>query len=790
MIAAELDKLRSLVRALVHGDADADDLLQDAALAALEHPPQLDRPLRPWLATVIRNTWRSRHRAATRRLAREAATAVATLESDDPIDRARLLERLTSALVALEEPFRTTVIRRYLDEQSAADIARDLGVPAGTVRWRLKEGLERLRVALDDRAPRKRWMLGLAPAMSKGVTIMKTKTTVAAMVALALLIGGVVVVIVGRTPAAQNSSQTQRPAALPDVKAAPGLEAKAAPALPPGQARATVDPSDKPGGAIGGRVVNWSTGDGVEGAELTFAGDAGAMTVHAATGGRFELAPAAPGKFVLVTATAPGFLPYAPEYLHSNIVAVTAKERGVDGITVFLYPALDYNGTVVDAAGKPVAGAKVRVAGTPEAAQVLDKIQSEWTSDGEGKFVFHAVDDAVLEAVHGKQRGWARLNGKVAVSHQLVIKLGDYPARDHTIEGRVIDGTGKGVPDVVVRAFADDKELDSPPRAPGFATSGPEGEFVIGGLDHTPYEIDADADGYAPTQVPNVPGGTKGLEVTLATGEVLAGVVVTPKGDPVPAFSVVAFKREGAERNLITAKSIVEPGGKFELHVPKGDYDLVASASGWAPSKKTAAAPSRDVRLAVSEGATVRGTVKSNVDGSPLQYARVMLETPSGGASVTPSNAGTVTRADGIFELTGLPPGPVALTIGAGGFDPKIEGGLEAHDGETIGPIDITMSKILDGAEPKTELVGIGVALDTDKDAVRVRAVIPGGSAEAAGIVAGDRITAVDGDPVTDLGLNGAIGKIRGPEGTPVTLSVQRGSNVLAVTVLRKKLRA
>ena len=40
----ELDGLRSLARALVAGDADADDLLQDTALAALEHPPDTDRP--------------------------------------------------------------------------------------------------------------------------------------------------------------------------------------------------------------------------------------------------------------------------------------------------------------------------------------------------------------------------------------------------------------------------------------------------------------------------------------------------------------------------------------------------------------------------------------------------------------------------------------------------------------------------------------------------------------------------------------------------------------------------
>jgi DNA-directed RNA polymerase specialized sigma24 family protein len=52
----ELAGLRGLARALAHGDAD--DLLQDAAVAALEHPPATDRSVKPWLATVILNRWR------------------------------------------------------------------------------------------------------------------------------------------------------------------------------------------------------------------------------------------------------------------------------------------------------------------------------------------------------------------------------------------------------------------------------------------------------------------------------------------------------------------------------------------------------------------------------------------------------------------------------------------------------------------------------------------------------------------------------------------------------------
>ena len=85
--------------------------------------------------------------------------------------------------------------------------------------------------------------------------------------------------------------------------------------------------------------------------------------------GAFELAPPAPGGFTLTAIAAQGFLPYAPEYLHSSVRVELAKNRAVRGLTVFLFPALDYHGKVVDDAGKPVANAHVKLLGTPPASR-------------------------------------------------------------------------------------------------------------------------------------------------------------------------------------------------------------------------------------------------------------------------------------------------------------------------------------------------------------------------------------------------------------------------------------
>lgn len=68
---------------------------------------------------------------------------------------------------------------------------------------------------------------------------------------------------------------------------------------------------------------------------------------------------------------------------------------------------------------------------------------------------------------------------------------------------------------------------------------------------------------------------------------------------------------------------------------------------------------------------------------------------------------------------------------------------------------------------------GIGLELRAEPAITVVRA-IPGGPADAAGMLAGDVILAVDGTDTTLMELSDTVGLIRGPAGTPVVLTVQR----------------
>jgi RNA polymerase sigma factor (sigma-70 family) len=794
-VLGELEGMRALARSLVHGDADADDLLQDAAVAALQHPPAgVDHgAVRAWLKAVLRNRWRMDRRSATRRRDREQAVAIIAgggEQGADPLDRARALEKLATALVALEEPFRTTVIQRYLDGKTAAQIARELGVPPGTVRWRLKTGLARLRAGLDQSSPR--WQLAFAPLVGAAV---KTKTSMAWLIFLILLLGVAAVVWLGRVP----------PAPAPDAPARPAHESAAVPRLAtprsatidvppvreplPGQARAVVEPSDAPGGVASGRVINWSTGDGVAGADLTFTSEGGASTIRTRDDGAFELAPTAPGHFILSAIAAPGFLPYAPELLHSTVHVTLSQGLAVRGITVFLFLALDYHGTVVDARGAPAAGAHVRLLGTPAGEQAIDKPPTEWTTDRAGHFTFHAADGAVLEATRGNTRGWAQLDGDVAITRQLRIALGDAPARDQAITGHTIDGGGTPIADALVRAAPAGARQDI--RATAFATTGPDGAFTLGGLDRGAYDLAAEAEDHAPASAANLTGGTHGVTLTLDSGLALAGQALDSNGGPAPSYTLLVFRRDGAARQLVVTRSVVDARGRFAVRVPEGDYELVAAANGWAPSPPTrASAGTTDVKLTLRTGATLRGVVVATQDGKPLGYARIMRESRGGGASAQPANAGTVTRPDGTFELTGIPPGPVSISIAAGGYHSRIEAAMTAVAGEILGPITIALTRLAEGEQPTTELVGIGTVLTPDGDALRVDRVIPGGGAEAAGIVAGDLMIAIDGAPVAPLGVDGTIAKIRGAEGTTVAVTLRRGGQAVVLVIQRRKLHA
>ena len=150
---------------LTRGDADwAEDVVQETFLRAWrrwEHMTPEHGSVRGWLLRVAHNLVMDSYRTARMRrgevpldevLAGEAQETAAP-EWTDQVLSAHLVRQ---ALDRLPEMHRRALEATYLSDQTAAQAARRLDVPVGTVKSRVFYGLRMLRSALDTDIREKR----------------------------------------------------------------------------------------------------------------------------------------------------------------------------------------------------------------------------------------------------------------------------------------------------------------------------------------------------------------------------------------------------------------------------------------------------------------------------------------------------------------------------------------------------------------------------------------------------------------------------------------------------------
>ncbi len=213
--------LRAVARGVLGGDADVDDVLQETFVVAWREAPRKAGSLRAWLATITRRLALDHRRSAGRRSLREgAASKTESLPSIDTIAaREETRRRLVAAVLALEEPYRTTMLWRYYEARSIPEIAELQAVPLDTVRTRLQRALARLRTRLDAEhgGDRRAWSALLSPLVPSiggvaaagaigGGLLVKKVVVVAAL--LLLTLGGYAVVSRDRVP---EDASRQRP---------------------------------------------------------------------------------------------------------------------------------------------------------------------------------------------------------------------------------------------------------------------------------------------------------------------------------------------------------------------------------------------------------------------------------------------------------------------------------------------------------------------------------------------------------------------------------------------------
>ena len=129
---------------VVHDAAAAEDIAQEAFLAAVRNLDRFDRrrPFGPWLHRIAVNRAIDWARAAKVRAEAEEQD-VAAPERPDPDDR------MLPALASLDPDHRAVIVLRYLLEYTPGEIADLLDLPRGTVNSRLRRGLDKLKERLE-----------------------------------------------------------------------------------------------------------------------------------------------------------------------------------------------------------------------------------------------------------------------------------------------------------------------------------------------------------------------------------------------------------------------------------------------------------------------------------------------------------------------------------------------------------------------------------------------------------------------------------------------------------------
>ncbi|MDA1267185.1 MAG: sigma-70 family RNA polymerase sigma factor, partial [Planctomycetota bacterium] len=154
-LLAEMGWVRGLARRLLLDASRADDAAQEALTRALSQParsPRRGPALRAFLATATRVIARDQRRSDRRRVHRErtAARGEALVSTLETVERRAAVRSLVEAVEALDEPYRSAVRLRYLEQHSVAEVAAVTDAQPVTVRKRVSRGLAMLRGRLAE----------------------------------------------------------------------------------------------------------------------------------------------------------------------------------------------------------------------------------------------------------------------------------------------------------------------------------------------------------------------------------------------------------------------------------------------------------------------------------------------------------------------------------------------------------------------------------------------------------------------------------------------------------------
>ncbi len=482
-----------------------------------------------------------------------------------------------------------------------------------------------------------------------------------------------------------------------------------------------------------------------------------------------------PGEVTLL-GSAPG---RTPSSTRIHWVAPGAELRGVE---IVMDEGAELTGRVVDAAGRPVAGAQVRArSDDAESAEPALGV----TADQAGAFRLRALPPGQL-VLQAEAAGHAPSASVVvtvsdepgAARQDVVLRL----AAPVTLRGRVIDERGAGIAGAVVRAMRPMSQVALPR-----ATTDAQGGFALE-LGPGPVYLAAEAQGFAP-------GHQLGIEVpgpepiiTLARGGTITGVV-TGHGAPLAHFTVHVTRHAahgGGSDYWTHGMRVVSPDGSYRMaELVPGRYSVTASAPGLAPVEQggVMVAPGSETRvdLALAPGASLVGTVRDARSRGPVAGAAVRLSTGS-------DTAMTYTGDAGQFTISDIAPGRRSLEVRHPSYVGRIQSGIELAVGAP-GRVEVTLEPVGMGGDQAIEMAGIGAVLMMLEERLMVQDLVPHGPAAVSGIEPGEEVFSIDGESTRGRSFGDNVEGIRGVVGTVVRLGLRLGERERFLDVVRGNVR-
>ncbi len=297
-------------------------------------------------------------------------------------------------------------------------------------------------------------------------------------------------------------------------------------------------------------------------------------------------------------------------------------------------------GTVFSAVGpnRPIAGAKVRLAGTDITA----------ATDQRGRFRLNdlSAETGVLEISAPGFRA-ETLPFDLAQTGERTVKIGLKGAGE--LRGVVLGKlTGQPIPQARV-------------SLPGFHLStltNQQGAFYLADVPGESAEVVVSAGGFqeqSRIEAANLDSPRPSQWHLLGAGR-LAGIVIDALTlEPIPRAAVYVQGTSLREQT--------DAGGRFDIAgLPSGDTTIAVQAPGYLPEhlgRQLAGAEVSPIRVGLHGSGVRMGIVRSQADGRPIAGALIRL--PQFGRTVKTNELGE-------YELTKVPPGDIAIRTEAAGF--------------------------------------------------------------------------------------------------------------------------